>query len=149
MKVLGLDPGLSTTGFGLIENSRMIDAGVIRPKGKKSLTEKIELIATELEIFVRRQHPVVCGLETVFYKKNPRSVILSAQLRGALILVLVRHGINILEFTPAHIKLALTGNGHASKAQVQYMVNRIFKINKKLSTDATDALAIAYCAAKI
>lgn len=121
---------------------------MLKPRRAKNLAEKIEVISAELEELVLKHHPEVCGLETVFYRKNPKSAMLSSQLRGAFILLLTRHNIQILEFAPARIKLALTGNGRASKAQVQFMIDHLFKINKRISSDASDALAIAYCAAK-
>lgn len=148
MRVLGLDPGLAATGYGLIEDQRVIEVGVLRARRAGMLAEKIQTIATALEIILEKYQPQLCGLENVFYSKNPKSAILASQLRGALILLLNRYHVAIVELAPTRIKLALTGNGRASKGQVQYMVNHVFKIAGPLKPDAADALAIAYCAAR-
>ncbi len=148
MRVLGLDPGLSATGYGLIENQVVIEVGVIRVRRSKMLPERIKTIAADLEELLKKYRPERCGLENVFYSKNPKTAILAGQLRGAFILLLDRYDVKIVELAPTRIKLALTGNGRASKTQIQYMVNHIFNIDRRLPPDAADALAIAYCAAR-
>jgi crossover junction endodeoxyribonuclease RuvC len=148
MRVLGLDPGLSATGYGLIEDQHVIEVGVLRSRRGGMLADRIQAIATKLETILMKHHPQRCGLENVFYSKNPKSAILASQLRGALILLLNRYQVPIVELAPTRIKLALTGNGRASKGQVQYMVNHVFSLSERLAPDAADALAIAYCAAR-
>jgi len=118
--------------------------GTIRPKKGKTYT-KLSEICKKIEGLISSNKPDLAVLEKVFHKKNIQSLLRSSELRGAIILTLANKNIKIVEFAPAQIKLAITGNGRASKQQVRYFVERtMLQNNKKVSSDAIDALAIAY-----
>ncbi len=149
MKILGIDPGLHATGYGIID-AQNLSYGVIKSKISESLSYRILDIANQLRALIIRERPDRCAVETLFFKKDAaRSVILSAHLRGAIFLVLEQEHIPIHEITPAKVKLNLTGNGRASKKQIQYMVGKILGVTGKIGADAADALAVAYSATKI
>ncbi len=146
MRILGIDPGLSATGYGIIENSRATEFGLITTETGESMPERLRSLGEGLEQVVRRNRPGLCALETLFFKaKGARSVIRSAEARGTIIYVLGRNRIPVTELTPATIKLALTGSGRASKHQMNYMVKRLLKLGDRVSEHAADALAAAYC----
>ncbi len=148
MVIIGLDPGLTATGFGVVEDGRLLDYGVFKPDRSVLAEQKIKKLTADVEHLVKKYQPRVCGLETVFYRKNLRTALISSQLRGAFIYILSQYNVKITEVSPARVKLALTGNGRASKSQVQYMVKQLFKISVPLPADAADAIAIAFCAGK-
>lgn len=179
MTILGLDPGLAATGYGVLRDGKYMGHGVIGSPTGMPLEQRIALMGRHLEQVVRRYRPDACAVETLFFKGvGARSVILAAQLRGGLFFVLGRRGIPVTEITPAAIKLALTGNGRASKTQMQYMVRALLRIPGKtmrastrprilpgraatgkprlgkrpgttaIPEHAADALAAAYCLAK-
>jgi crossover junction endodeoxyribonuclease RuvC len=149
LKVLGIDPGLHATGYGII-GAEQVCFGVIKSKSSEPLSLRIVKITDELRQLIHRQQPDRCAIESLFFKKEAaRSVILSAHLRGAIFLILEQEHIPIREITPAKVKLALTGNGRASKQQMKYMVRQVFDIENGLPEDAADALAVAYCALKL
>ena len=149
MTILGIDPGLATTGFGVLQDGRTIDYGQISTSPETPVPERIEHIVNRLDRLVRRHRPSACVMETLFFKAvGARSVILTAQVRGGLFYLMARRGVPIHEFTPATLKLVLTGNGRAAKRQMQYMVRALLRIPEKIPDHAADALAAAYCLAK-
>lgn len=146
MKVLGIDPGIAATGYGIIEDEACITAGTIRPR-TKNIHNRILTICQRVEELVDTHKPDYVSLEQAFYHKNVQSLIRSSELRGAIILTLLKDEMSIVQYTPTQIKLTTTGNGRASKQQVRYFVERILLNSKKrVSTHATDAIAIAYTA---
>ncbi|UCG93084.1 MAG: crossover junction endodeoxyribonuclease RuvC [candidate division WOR-3 bacterium] len=148
MKVIGIDPGITATGYGIVEDGKNIYTGTIRPR-KKETYGKIFEICEHIKSIVETNRPDCAALEKVFYHKNLQSLIRSSELRGAIILTLLSSNIKILEYTPSQIKLTTTGNGRASKRQVRYFIERIItRSNQKHSVHAIDALAIAYTAVK-
>jgi crossover junction endodeoxyribonuclease RuvC len=148
LKIIGIDPGISATGYGVLEDGTVTNYGTIRPK-KGKLYTKLSEICKNIELLISSDKPDLAVLEKVFRKKNIQSLLRLSELRGAIILTLTNKNIKIVEFTPAQIKLAITGNGRASKQQVRYFVERtILQSNKKVSSDAIDALAIAYTGAR-
>lgn len=150
MKILGIDPGLSATGYGFLANGQYGKYGVIKTNSQQPLAQRISALVSELERIIRREKPQVCAIETLFFKVmgGARSVLLSAHLRGAIFYLLARYSIPIEEITPARVKLMLTGNGRASKQQMQFMVKALLGIKEKVPEDAADALAVAYCLEK-
>lgn len=147
LKILGIDPGLAATGYGFLTNSRHGRFGVIKTSPTQSLALRIKTLVSELDRLIAKEKPKVCAIETLFFKVTggARSVILSAHLRGAIFYLLAQHSIPIEEITPAKVKLMLTGNGRASKKQMQFMIKAILGIKEKIPEDAADALAVAYC----
>lgn len=149
MKVLGIDPGVTATGYGLIENERCIDVGTIRPKVRDP-HERLTEICRHVTRLVTERVPDYAALEKAFYHKNIQSLIQSSELRGAIIVTLLNLGVNVVEYTPTQVKLTTTGNGRASKLQVRYIIEKILlgEKHKRVSHHATDALSIAYTAAR-
>ncbi len=145
-RIIGIDPGLSATGFGIIERNSVLDFGVIRTNREATTGERLVYLARELEKVLKKYSPDFGAVETLFFNGGgARSVILSAQSRGALLLTLAKRNIPVIELTPATIKLAITGSGRASKTQLNYMVRKVLKINSNIPEHAADALAVAYC----
>lgn len=146
MKVIGIDPGITATGYGIIADGECICTGTIRPKQNEHY-DKLKEICDAIEELIAEHEPEEAALEKVFYHKNVHSLIRASELRGAIILTLHTLKVTITEYTPTQIKLTTTGNGRASKQQVRYMIERVFPKNKKkTSNHATDAMAIAYTA---
>ncbi|HEX7319005.1 MAG TPA: crossover junction endodeoxyribonuclease RuvC [bacterium] len=148
MKVLGIDPGLTATGYSVIENNNVIETGTIRPHLKDS-NEKIFEICNGIQRAIERNKVSFAVLEKAFYEKNVSSLMRVSELRGALIFMLKSNNIDLYEYTPTQIKLTTTGNGRASKGQVRFFIERIMRRPKtKTSNHAIDAIAIAYTGSK-
>ena len=146
MRILGIDPGLGATGYGIIEDGEATEFGLITTDTRQTVSERLRSLGDGLDEVVRRNRPTQCALETLFFKSvGARSVIRSAEARGTIIYVLGRNRIPVTELTPATIKLALTGSGRASKHQMNYMVKRLLSLGERVSEHAADALAAAYC----
>ena len=148
MRLIGIDPGLRRTGFGLIETQgrhqvRYIGSGVIRPDPKRSEPERLaELFAGLAEVLDQYQ-PKAAVIEQVFVNVNPRSTLSLGQARGVAIAALAQRGLPVAELTPLRIKQSIVGTGRATKDQVAHMVCRLLGLGKAPSADAADALACA------
>jgi crossover junction endodeoxyribonuclease RuvC len=143
--ILGIDPGLSATGFGFISNGKCIDFGIVRSDNKMELGARLSKVLAVLKKKIREYLPSVCVIETLFFRPvSARSVIYSAHLRGAIFLLMYQEKVPIFEVTPAKVKQILTGNGRASKQQIGFMVQRVYNIKEKVNEHACDALAVAY-----
>ncbi len=148
LRILGIDPGLNRTGFGIVEisGSRLayLSAGVIRvPAGE--LHERLGTILTSLGDVIRDTRPQVATIEKVFVNVNPKSTLLLGQARGAAICAAVQAGLAVHEYAALQIKQAVVGFGQADKRQVQTMVQRLLALDAPPSADAADALACAIC----
>ncbi len=148
MRILGIDPGLRVTGFGVVDKngSRItyVTSGRIRtPDG--DLATRLKVILDGLAEVSGEQRPAQVALEKVFVNVNPSSTLLLGQARGTAICAAVMHGLPVAEYTALQVKQAVVGNGHAQKRQVQDMVRRLLKLAGEPSTDAADALACAIC----
>ena len=153
MRILGLDPGSRFTGYGLIERRgtrlRPLAQGRIAVGSGDPLPERLARLSRELDALLRRYEPEAAVLESLFHGVNPRSLIVLAQARGALLAALAGGGIEVHEYTPAEVKTAVTGNGRADKQQVGRMVKLILGMGEvALTPDASDALAVAICFAQ-
>jgi|GEM_PF-4979 len=148
MRILGIDPGLRTTGFGLIDTRgdamRYVASGVIR-SGEGQLPERLGRLHQGIIELVKEYRPTVAVCEIVFVNVNPKSTLLLGQARGAAIGAMVSTGLPVHEYTALQIKQAVVGYGRATKEQVQEMVKRILTLPGLPSTDAADALACAIC----
>lgn len=146
MRILGIDPGLGATGYGIVEDGEATEFGLITTVTRQSIDARLRSLGEGVEVVVQRTRPTHCALETLFFKSvGARSVIRSAEARGTIIYVLGRNRIPVTELTPATIKLSLTGSGRASKHQMNYMVRRLLSLDERVSEHAADALAAAYC----
>jgi crossover junction endodeoxyribonuclease RuvC len=151
IRILGIDPGLGTTGYGIIEDRtfRVIEAGVIRTRARTPIQERIKVIFDEISDIIREHEPSVLVLEKIYsHYKHPTTAILMGHARAMACLVCGKLGVKLVSYPSTKIKKAITGNGHASKTQVQRMVQDILKLNKAPEpADVSDALAMAisYC----
>ncbi len=147
MKILGLDPGLGTTGWGIIEAEgnrlRYVADGQLRTRASSPLPERLAALAQELERLLSHYCPEAAAVEEVFVNKNPQSTLKLGQARGVLLMIAARVGLNIGEYAPALIKKAVVGTGGAEKTQVRAMVARLLPGAKIAGPDAADALAVA------
>ena len=148
MRILGIDPGLRATGFGLIDTRgdamRYVASGVIR-SGEGHLPERIGRLHQGIVELVREYRPTVAVCEIVFVNVNRKSTLMLGQARGAALGALVTSGMKVHEYTALQIKQAVVGYGRATKEQVQEMVKRLLSLPGVPSTDAADALACAIC----
>ena len=149
MRLIGLDPGLQKTGWGIVDaqGSRIshIANGVVKSDPKKSLAERLVQLHDGLaEVFVEWQ-PESAAVEETFVNKNPNSTLKLGQARGISLLVPALNGLNVAEYTPNHVKKAVVGAGHADKKQVQAMIKILLPGAKVAGEDAADALAVAIC----
>lgn len=153
-RVLGVDPGLNITGYGVVEMSRrgpiVIEAGTIRPDAKASMAARISHIHAELSEILAELKPQSAAVEKIYsHYAHPRTAILMAHARGAVLMACHAAGIAVQDLPATHVKKSLTGNGHASKLQVQRTVQAVFSLLElPQPPDVADALAIALCAAR-
>ncbi len=147
MIVLGLDPGLACTGWGVIavDGSRLshIANGQVRTDAKTPLPARLLRLDADLQDILARYAPDAAAVEEVFLNDNPRSTLKLGQARGVVVLAAARSGAVVGEYTPSLIKKAVVGTGGADKAQVQAMVARLLPGAKIAGADAADALAVA------
>jgi len=147
--ILGVDPGLNITGFGVVAASgpsiRLLDAGTIRTKASDPLTPRLTELYEGISGVIERYGPEVMGLEKVYsHYRHPTTAIIMGHARGVLCLAAGIKGIRVESIPASRVKKAVTGNGRASKAQVNGMVRRIFGIRGELKpVDVSDALAVA------
>lgn len=148
MIILGIDPGLRTTGFGVIHKQgsklRYIASGTIK-SGEGDLPTRLKVILDGVSEVARTYGPDCAAIEQVFVNVNPRSTLLLGQARGAAICALVTAELSVAEYSPTQIKQAVVGTGRAVKAQMQDMVARLLQLPGLPGTDAADALGIAIC----
>ncbi len=149
MIILGIDPGLRTTGFGVIEKHgqrlRYIASGTIKTGSEGALPPRLKIILAGVSEVVATYKPACAAIEKVFVNVNPQSTLLLGAARGAAITALVGADLEVAEYTPAEVKQAVVGSGRAVKAQVQDMVARLLKLPGLPGSDAADALGIAIC----
>ena len=150
MTILGIDPGLATVGFGIIEKIgtkyRAIEYGAIITKPHQLLEKRINEIFEEVSALIERHRPDCVAVEELFFNSNVTTAIDVAQARGAVLLAAYRGGVDIYEYTPLEIKSSVVGYGRAEKQQVQYMVRLMLGLNGTPKPDDTaDALAVALC----
>ena len=148
--ILGVDPGLTRCGFGVIGSGlNAVDFGLFQTPAGMDPRDRVGQIAEQLEAVVLSHKPQLIALERVFAQANLRSVMGVAQISGALMAIAHRNDIPLQFFTPSEVKLAVTGHGRASKEQVGQMVARVLKLSEvPKPADVADALAVAVCAAK-
>lgn len=148
VRILGIDPGLRITGFGIIDKVGQqlyyVASGCIKtPAG--DLPERLKVILNSLGEVINQHQPDQAAVEKVFVNVNPQSTLLLGQARGAAICAAVLANLPVGEYTALQVKQAVVGNGHADKEQVQLMVQRLLKLSGTPSPDAADALACAIC----
>ncbi|HDR9079770.1 TPA: crossover junction endodeoxyribonuclease RuvC [Burkholderia vietnamiensis] len=148
MRILGIDPGLRVTGFGVIDVSghrlAYVASGVIRTP-TADLATRLGTIFQGVSTLVREHAPDQAAIEQVFVNVNPQSTLLLGQARGAAICGLVAGGLPVAEYTALQLKQAVVGYGRATKSQMQEMVTRLLNLSGQPGSDAADALGMAIC----
>ncbi len=149
MRVLGIDPGSLSTGYGVVLKSggslTHLCHGVVRPDPGSTLPERLLAISEGIKGVIEEFRPDVAAIETIFFGKNVKSAITLGHARGASMLSAASFGLEVFEYDPRTIKLAVTGYGNATKDQVQRMVKALLKTPEIAGPDAADALATAIC----
>jgi crossover junction endodeoxyribonuclease RuvC len=148
LRILGIDPGLRVTGFGVIEQTgsklQYVTSGCVRSGGGE-LAERLKAILDGLAEVIAANRPQQVAVEKVFVNVNPQSTLLLGQARGTAICAAVIAGLPVAEYTALQVKQAVVGKGHAKKEQVQHMVRRLLALPGDPAPDAADALACAIC----
>lgn len=148
VRILGLDPGLRATGYGVIDQSggalHYVASGCVRTQ-TGLLVERIGIILRALQEVIGTHAPLQIALEKVFVNINPQSTLALGQARGAALCAAVIASLPVAEYTALQVKQSVVGNGHADKKQVQHMVCRLLALPKAPQADAADALAVAIC----
>ena len=150
LRVLGIDPGMGATGFGVVEvepggTIRFCGSGVIRPRNQQAFPQRLWKIFSDLRRQIEIYRPNLMGVERPFFGKNVQSAMMLGQARGAAILAAAEAGLPVQEFSPLEVKQAVVGYGRASKDQVQAMVQALLPLPARVAADAADALAVAVC----
>jgi crossover junction endodeoxyribonuclease RuvC len=151
MRVLGIDPGLTRCGLGVVEGSvgrplSMLEVGVVRTGPELPVAERLRLVDAGIEAWLERLQPDRVAVERVFSQHNVRTVMGTAQVSGVAMVAAARRGIPVELHTPSEVKAAVTGSGRADKAQVGAMVTRLLRLAEPPKpADAADALALAIC----
>jgi crossover junction endodeoxyribonuclease RuvC len=149
VRILGIDPGLRVTGFGVIDadgqQRRYVASGCIRSPDKEGLPQRLHCIVEGLFAIIDEYQPQQVAIEQVFVNVNPQSTLLLGQARGAAITAAVLKRLPVAEYTALQVKQAVVGHGKAAKQQVQDMVQRLLSLQGSPQADAADALACALC----
>jgi crossover junction endodeoxyribonuclease RuvC len=151
VRVLGVDPGLTRCGVGVVDGApgralRLVRVGVIRTSADDDIATRLLAIETELERWLDECQPDAVAVERVFSQQNLRTVMGTAQASAVAIVCAARRGLPVATHTPSEVKAAVTGNGRADKAQVTAMVTRLLRVtDPPRPADAADALALAIC----
>lgn len=150
--ILGIDPGIADTGFGIIEKSaqgalRCLDYGSIKTSAKMSLSDRLEILSQALTKIIKDYQPDLVSVEELFFSKNVKTALIVGHARGVILLTARQQNVPVTEFTPLQVKQAVSSYGKAPKTQVQRMVMMLLGLKKMPQPDdAADALAVAICA---
>jgi crossover junction endodeoxyribonuclease RuvC len=149
VRILGIDPGSRTTGYGLIERTpggvRYVECGVITPRATAALSLRLAEIFDDLSGLIDELAPDVAAIENIFHKLHPRAALTLGHARGVAMAAAARAQLRVYEYPPATVKRAVAGHGGASKPQINAMVRAACGLHKAPRPDASDALAIALC----
>jgi crossover junction endodeoxyribonuclease RuvC len=150
--ILGIDPGIADTGFGLIEKISggkisCLAYGSIKTKAGMPMAERLEILSDELEKIIKKYQPALAAIEELFFQNNAKTAIIVGEARGVILLACRKNRLPIVELTPLQVKQTISGYGRADKNQVQKMVKLLLKLKEiPKPDDAADALAIAISA---
>ena len=149
-RIIGVDPGLSITGFGVLDQKndqiRLVAHGTIKPPSRESLPNRLKYLNDNMKDLIKKFDPFQMAIEDTFYSINVKSALLLGQARGVLLLAAASMGIPSASYAPRKVKQSVAGNGAADKKQIQYMVQKILNMdNPPKPLDASDALAVALC----
>ena len=152
MIILGIDPGIADTGFGIIDVKKdgklaCLEYGSIKTSPKDNLSTRIEKLFIDLNKIIKKYKPELISVEELFFNKNVKTALIVGQARGVVLLAAKMSKARLLEFTPLQVKQAVSAYGRADKGQVQRMVKMILNLEDiPRPDDAADALAVAICA---
>ena len=154
MLSMGIDPGTARCGFGLVEveGDRLtaVEFGSIETSARARMQDRLEKIYDSVDGLMKRYRPDVMGVEKLFFGRNATTAIPVGQARGVVLLAAAKNAIELIELTPAEIKLSVTGYGNADKQQVTFMIAKLLKLEEKIALDDTaDALAVAIAVANL
>ena len=155
MRILGIDPGLQATGFGVVDAEgaqlHYVASGAIRtrPDDGALLPQRLRVIVEGIGEVIHRYQPTVAACEIVFVNVNPQATLLLGQARGCCLTALVAHGLEVSEYTALQLKKAVVGHGKAAKPQVQEMVRRLLQLPGLPGKDAADALGLCITHAQV
>jgi crossover junction endodeoxyribonuclease RuvC len=150
-RILGIDPGTATVGYGVLglrgrENFRYIASGIIQTSKELSTGERLKIIRTDLLSLIEEYSPDVVVVEAIFFFKNAKTLVPVAQARGVILEAAAHGGVDVVEYSPVQVKLHLTGYGRAEKKAVQFMIAKLLGLPDIIKPDdASDALALAVC----
>lgn len=150
MIVLGVDPGLATTGYGVVaargDARTLIECGVVRTNAQDPLPERLRVIYEGIVEVLSRHAPDALAVEGIFYGRNVRTTVVLGHARGAILLAGTLRDLPVAEYAPAEVKNAITGTGRATKEQMQFMVQRLLRLRTPPQpADAADGVAVALC----
>ena len=151
MRVLGIDPGTATVGYGVVEGAstpgraaRLIECGVLRTRPRDALAQRLAVIHEGLKELIERHRPDVLAVEDIFYATNVRTTVVLGHARGVILLAGAQAGLALAEYSPALVKKTVVGRGAALKPQVGYMVAKLLQLSAvPKPADAADAVAVA------
>lgn len=149
MRILGIDPGTLKMGAGIIEpqgsSYKLIHFEVIKPGAKKAIAERLGFIHAALTEIIQKFRPEVLAIESVFFAKDIQATVKIGEARACAMLAASAAGIDVVEYAPARVKQAVSGNGRSTKDQVQRMVKILLNLKEMPAEDGADALAVAIC----
>lgn len=150
MRIIGIDPGLRCTGYGIIDvkgqKAKVVQYGAIRTNADHQFSKRLKTVYHDIVEVIQQYHPDEFAIEEAFYSKNAKTALQLGHVRGVAMLAAEHQGLPVTEYAARKIKMAITGRGGATKEQVQYMVTNLLKLKEPPSPlDASDALACALC----
>lgn len=152
MKILGVDPSLRETGYGIVETNgselHVLVQGTIKNQSSLLPSRCLVRISDTLKNLIQQHQPEVMAIEGLFYCQNMKTALTLGQARGAALLAAAEHGLQVYEYAPRRVKQSIVGHGGAQKLQVGKMVQRLLGLEKEPGEDAADALAVAICHAQ-
>lgn len=153
MRILGIDPGTATTGFGVVESEgqqlKFIEGGIITTTPNLAMSQRLAIIYREIKEIITEKKPDIVSVELLYFATNVTTAFTVGQARGVVLLAAAQANLEVVEFTPLQVKQAVTGYGKATKPQIQEMVKTLLKLDQiPRPDDAADALATAIAAAQ-
>lgn len=153
LRILGVDPGTRTLGYGLVERAMgrtgpsfgYVECGLVRPPAGAPMLERLRVIGSTLSEIIEDLRPHEVALELAFHGRNAGSALKLGQARGAIMLLVAQAGLPLWEYAPSQVKQVVVGHGRATKEDVQQRVRLLLRMKRAPATDAADALAIALC----
>jgi crossover junction endodeoxyribonuclease RuvC len=149
MRVLGIDPGSRRTGYGVVERRGNADAaldwGLISASPRLELARRLHAMHERVAALIDEWKPDCVAVEEAFYHESVRSTLVLGHVRGALLVAAAQRGVEVAEYTPRSIKLAVAGTGAATKEQVAFMVRKLVGVHQTLPLDVSDGIAVALC----